>query len=324
MILGRAGALVLADHPSALHVRLTGPLDARIEQAIALGETDRRDGGASAEQTDRAREALRPPLLPRRRARRRRTITSCSTRRRCRCPPAPPSSWRRRRHGSSPAVSGPEPQQRPASPLRTSTRTFAALRQPALGAERHAEGAAALRLACRFEPARRTDALSLRDSPAFGVTLQRTAVRFLMSLQVDLHPRRGAGSPLGRPGPAGRRGRWGRPGRRDPAGRQRRPSRVTLRAAGPVGPADPAGPSGRRDGRAGRPAALRARLERPLCRSATSSASARRVGVEPGLPDGVRLAARRGEADEHLARVLRRDRRFVHVSSPTMKSPAES
>ena len=57
VILGRAGALVLADHPRALHVRLTGPLDARIEQAMRLGETDRATAERLAEQTDKAREA---------------------------------------------------------------------------------------------------------------------------------------------------------------------------------------------------------------------------------------------------------------------------
>jgi cytidylate kinase len=57
VVLGRAGALVLAEHPTALHVRLTGPLDARIEQAITLGEEDRRTAERLAEQADRAREA---------------------------------------------------------------------------------------------------------------------------------------------------------------------------------------------------------------------------------------------------------------------------
>ena len=57
VVLGRAGALVLAEHPTALHVRLTGPLDARIEQAMALGEADRRTAERLAEQADRAREA---------------------------------------------------------------------------------------------------------------------------------------------------------------------------------------------------------------------------------------------------------------------------
>jgi cytidylate kinase len=57
VVLGRAGALVLAEHPTALHVRLTGSLDARIEQAMALGEADRQAAERLAEQTDRAREA---------------------------------------------------------------------------------------------------------------------------------------------------------------------------------------------------------------------------------------------------------------------------
>ena len=48
---------VLAEHPTALHVRLTGPLDARIEQAMALGEADRGTAERLAEQADRAREA---------------------------------------------------------------------------------------------------------------------------------------------------------------------------------------------------------------------------------------------------------------------------
>jgi len=56
VILGRAGALVLAEHPTALHVRLHGPLAARIEQAMALGETDRAAAERLAQQTDRQRE----------------------------------------------------------------------------------------------------------------------------------------------------------------------------------------------------------------------------------------------------------------------------
>jgi cytidylate kinase len=57
VILGRAGALVLAEHPTALHVRLTGPLDARIEQAMRMGEADRGTAERLAERADRAREA---------------------------------------------------------------------------------------------------------------------------------------------------------------------------------------------------------------------------------------------------------------------------
>src|SRR5690606_8678494 len=41
VILGRAGALVLADHPTALHVRLDGPRERRLRQAVALREAAR-------------------------------------------------------------------------------------------------------------------------------------------------------------------------------------------------------------------------------------------------------------------------------------------
>ena len=34
VVLGRAAALVLADHPKALHVRLDGPVDARVAQVV--------------------------------------------------------------------------------------------------------------------------------------------------------------------------------------------------------------------------------------------------------------------------------------------------
>lgn len=54
VLLGRAGALVLADHPDALHVRLDGPLEARIAQAQRLGAADPREAQRDA---DRARDA---------------------------------------------------------------------------------------------------------------------------------------------------------------------------------------------------------------------------------------------------------------------------
>ncbi|MUL40098.1 cytidylate kinase-like family protein [Streptomonospora sp. PA3] len=38
VILGRAGACVLADHPGALHVRLDGPAEGRLQQAAELRE----------------------------------------------------------------------------------------------------------------------------------------------------------------------------------------------------------------------------------------------------------------------------------------------
>ncbi len=57
VILGRAGAVVLADDDRALHVRLTGPAPARVEQAMRLAGIDRRDAERRCKKTDRAREA---------------------------------------------------------------------------------------------------------------------------------------------------------------------------------------------------------------------------------------------------------------------------
>jgi hypothetical protein len=57
VILGRAGAVVLRDHPDALHVRLTGPRDARVEQAMVLDRVDRATADRRVEEADRAREA---------------------------------------------------------------------------------------------------------------------------------------------------------------------------------------------------------------------------------------------------------------------------
>jgi hypothetical protein len=56
VILGRAGAVVLRDQPGALHVRLTGPREARIEQGMLLERVDRATAERHLEETDRARE----------------------------------------------------------------------------------------------------------------------------------------------------------------------------------------------------------------------------------------------------------------------------
>jgi cytidylate kinase len=56
VILGRAGAVVLRDHPDALHVRLTGPREALIEQGMLLEGVDRETAARHADETDRARE----------------------------------------------------------------------------------------------------------------------------------------------------------------------------------------------------------------------------------------------------------------------------
>ena len=57
VILGRAAALVLKDDPRALHIRLDGPRERRIEQAIRLGEGERSAVERRLDETDRAREA---------------------------------------------------------------------------------------------------------------------------------------------------------------------------------------------------------------------------------------------------------------------------
>ena len=57
VVLGRAGALVLADVPGALHVRLTGPRDARIAQGAELEHLDRETAERHLEESDNAREA---------------------------------------------------------------------------------------------------------------------------------------------------------------------------------------------------------------------------------------------------------------------------
>jgi len=57
VVLGRAGALVLRDVRGALHVRLQGPAEARIRQAMRLERIDRATASARREQLDHAREA---------------------------------------------------------------------------------------------------------------------------------------------------------------------------------------------------------------------------------------------------------------------------
>jgi cytidylate kinase len=57
VILGRAAAVVLADFPGALHVRLDGPRERRIEQARRLEAVDRETAERHMRETDRARLA---------------------------------------------------------------------------------------------------------------------------------------------------------------------------------------------------------------------------------------------------------------------------
>jgi hypothetical protein len=57
VILGRSGALILKDDPHALHVRLDGPKERRVEQAMRLFGMDRETAERQQRETDRAREA---------------------------------------------------------------------------------------------------------------------------------------------------------------------------------------------------------------------------------------------------------------------------
>ncbi|MBN6055973.1 cytidylate kinase-like family protein [Nonomuraea sp. RK-328] len=57
VFLGRAGAIVLADHPGALHVRLDAPLRRRVLQTATLSEITEREALKLIERNDRARTA---------------------------------------------------------------------------------------------------------------------------------------------------------------------------------------------------------------------------------------------------------------------------
>ncbi len=57
VILGRAAALVLSEHETALHVRLHGPEAARTAQAVRIGATTEEDAERTRRDADRARDA---------------------------------------------------------------------------------------------------------------------------------------------------------------------------------------------------------------------------------------------------------------------------
>jgi len=57
VILGRAAAIVLRDHPGAFHVRLDGDPDRRVRQAMALQGMSNRDAREAMDRNDRARTA---------------------------------------------------------------------------------------------------------------------------------------------------------------------------------------------------------------------------------------------------------------------------
>jgi hypothetical protein len=57
VVLGRAGALVLRDRPGALHVRLDGPADRRVERMMDQQGLERPEAERLRKDADRAREA---------------------------------------------------------------------------------------------------------------------------------------------------------------------------------------------------------------------------------------------------------------------------
>lgn len=57
VVLGRAAAVVLAEQPGALHVRLDGPPERRRQQAMALRHVDETTARREMDDTDRARAA---------------------------------------------------------------------------------------------------------------------------------------------------------------------------------------------------------------------------------------------------------------------------
>lgn len=56
VVLGRAAMVVLAEHPNVLRVRLDGPVQARIAQAMALQGVDDATARTQQRETDRARD----------------------------------------------------------------------------------------------------------------------------------------------------------------------------------------------------------------------------------------------------------------------------
>jgi cytidylate kinase len=55
VILGRAGAMVLREHPRALHVRLDGPPERRVRQAMTLLDITEREAREAMSRNDNAR-----------------------------------------------------------------------------------------------------------------------------------------------------------------------------------------------------------------------------------------------------------------------------
>jgi cytidylate kinase len=57
VVLGRGAVIVLSDHPTALHVCLSGSLDRRVHQVATFGQDDEASARRLVEDTDRTRAA---------------------------------------------------------------------------------------------------------------------------------------------------------------------------------------------------------------------------------------------------------------------------
>lgn len=64
VILGRAGVFVLKDHQRTLHVRLDGPVEARVRAAMRHEDLDYEAAAATQRRTDRARRAYVEHFYP--------------------------------------------------------------------------------------------------------------------------------------------------------------------------------------------------------------------------------------------------------------------
>jgi cytidylate kinase len=87
VVLGRAAAIILRDRPGAVHVRLDGPEEARVFQAMQIEQIDEEWARRRQRNSDRARMGYVKHFYQAGRATRA-TTTSCSSRRRWRSRPA--------------------------------------------------------------------------------------------------------------------------------------------------------------------------------------------------------------------------------------------
>ncbi|WP_046470147.1 cytidylate kinase-like family protein [Allosalinactinospora lopnorensis] len=63
VVLGRAGAIVLADHEHALHVRLGGAKERRLARAVSMREAEREEALATGDDPHEGASAWQPPTM---------------------------------------------------------------------------------------------------------------------------------------------------------------------------------------------------------------------------------------------------------------------